>query len=511
MLYKPSQGIFKDNCVFLHEGTYYLFSMYSSIAGSHNDRRDYNHVWLATSADGVHWRDVGPVISAPFIIFAMGVWQVGGKFYLNHGSFTAPERQNVLRFWESDDLRTWTYRGEQTDLTPDARWYDPDSRFDCMDVISVDEHAGTQYYGVASGPGGWLRSADGVHWEGLPPATFEWGDLQPAGEYPFEIAGWLQIDDKLYLLGSRPAYAGNAGYCVFTLIGNSVRGPFRPDAAAYRLSGHSDRSIHLWARPCRAGDTLLASSYMYDGWGYRHGEVWLPPLKRFVLGDDGHLRLAYWEANEALKGSRIGIDVGQFVQCYPGSTGEARADQMSAVDVVPTETGIEVTVGPERIWCDHKQALLAVLMPPDELPAARGLVLEATVSITCKANLGTTSAIGLFLEEAPQRGTAVLWETCGRTRIGQLTLNGEWAFVTEDLIGPGCAPPQLQLDRTHRLRLLLRRNMFELYLDDMYVQTFNTSRIPGAIGTTPQRVGFVVQNGRATIEQVALWQMTLEE
>ena len=122
MLYKPSQGIFKDNCVFFHDGTYYLFSMYSTIAGSHDDRRDYNHVWLATSADGVHWRDVGPVISAPFIVYAMGVWQVGGKFYLNHGSFTAPGKQNVLRFWGSEDLRNWTYQGEETDLRPDVRW-----------------------------------------------------------------------------------------------------------------------------------------------------------------------------------------------------------------------------------------------------------------------------------------------------------------------------------------------------------------------------------------------------
>ena len=33
MLSNPLQGIFKDNCVFFHDGTYYLFSMYSTIAG----------------------------------------------------------------------------------------------------------------------------------------------------------------------------------------------------------------------------------------------------------------------------------------------------------------------------------------------------------------------------------------------------------------------------------------------------------------------------------------------
>ena len=148
---------------------------------------------------------------------------------------------------------------------------------------------------------------------------------------------------------------------------------------------------------------------------------------------------------------------------------------------------------------------------PDELPGESGIVLEAEVSITCESKLGTTSAVGLFLEEEPHRGTAILWETCGLTRTGQLTLNGTDAeFTAEDVVGPGCAPPMLQLDRTHRLRLLLRRNMFEVYLDDFYVQTFNTSRIPGSAGAVPRRVGLVVQNGKAVIEGLAAWEMTLD-
>ena len=283
----------------------------------------------------------------------MGVWQAGGRFYLNHGSFTGTDTQNVLRFWESADLWTWTYIGEKADLTPDPRWYDPNSRFDCMDVISAEENGRTSYHGIASGPGGWLRSDDGVHWEGRPPSKFEFGSLQPAGDYPFEIAGWFPIGGKVNLLDSRPSYAGNRGYCLYTLVGDSVNGPFWPDAAAYRLSGHSGRSVNFQAKPCRTGQELLASSYMYDGWGYRMGDVLLPPLKRFSLGSDGHLRLSYWQQNEALKGNRLDADLTRL-RVYPG-LGQSPA---GSVDVEITGSRLEVTVAPStdgsipigRLW-----------------------------------------------------------------------------------------------------------------------------------------------------------------
>jgi hypothetical protein len=41
---------------------------------------------------------------APFNIWAMAIHRVGGRFIMNHGSFTKLGVQNVLRFWESQDL-----------------------------------------------------------------------------------------------------------------------------------------------------------------------------------------------------------------------------------------------------------------------------------------------------------------------------------------------------------------------------------------------------------------------
>jgi hypothetical protein len=122
------------------------------------------------------------------------------------------------------------------------------------------------------------------------------------------------------------------------------------------------------------------------------------------------------------------------------------------------------------------------------------------------------SSVGLYLEEKPGEGTAILLHSYGQTEIGKLTLQDGLVFTAEDVIGPGCAAPAGIVPHTnHAFRLLIRKNMFELYLDEMLVQTFNTTHEPGAIGVTPQRVGFIVQNGQGFLENLKAWSMTLDE
>jgi len=52
--------------------------------------------------------------------------------------------------------------------------------------------------------------------------------------------------------------------------------------------------------------------------------------------------------------------------------------------------------------------------------------------------------------------------------------------------------------------------MFELYLDDRYVETFNTTHHGNIPGRVPRRLGFVVQNGRLNVSQLKLWPMNLD-
>lgn len=508
MIYRPSVGRFKDGFILWHQGQYYLFSMYNTTNDDANDH--FRNVWLATSRDGVHWKDVGPVIKdAPFNIWAMAVHQVGDRFIMNHGSFSRPNVQNVIRFWESRDLVHWTFLGHDADLRPDARWYPPDSRLDCMNVLPVVTEGRTKYYGFATGPGGFLESDDGIHWSGKPQPTIDWGAVPPPPTLPeeglFEIGGCHQIQGKYYLLGGWFNYMSSPGYGVYTLIADRPTGPFRPDAAAYRLCGNSARWVALWARFCPTNDDLLVNGYMYTGYSYETGDTWLPPLKRAIVDADGHLRLAYWQGNEALKATPLDTDLSTCQKTYPAQSG-------GECTCTATTDRLTLQALPERgstLWSDLRTT---VAMFPRNLDYHKGVVIEGTIQATCRNPRVVAPSVGFYLEEKTGEGTAILLHSYGKTEIGKMTLADRVDFRVEDTIGPGCAAPAgITSHHDHSFRLLIRQNMFELYLDDRFVQGFNTTHDPGSIGLVPQRLGFVAENGEGRIEHLKVWSMSLGE
>ncbi len=505
MVYRPSVGRFKDGFIMRHEGQFYLFSMYTT-----GDEANFRNVWLATSRDGVHWKHVGPVIKdAPFNIWAMSVHQVGDKFILNHGSFSRGGVQNVIRFWESTDLVHWTFMGNEADLYPDARWYHPDSRLDCMSVVPVAEEGRTKYYGYATGPGGFLESADGIHWSGMPQPQVDWGVVPPPPTPPdeggFEVGGCHAIDGRYYLVGGWFNYMGSTGYGVYTLIADTPVGPFRADAAAYRLCGNSTRWVALWARFCPTEDDLLINGYMYSGYTYETGETWLPPLKRAVVDPGGHLHLGYWKGNEAIKGSPANLDLTACKKVYPDA---ANGD----CSCTATAARLDIQAQPERNSILRTNIPTTVAILSDTLDFEKGVVIEGTIQATCRDRRLVASSVGFYLEEKPGEGTAIMLHSYGRTEIGKMTLTDHVDFQPEDTIGPGCAAPAGILPHTnHSFRLLIRKNMFEFYLDDLLVQTFNTSHDPGGIGLTPQRLGLIAENGQGVFENVTAWSMNLDE
>ena len=506
MIYRPSVGRFKDGFLLWHNNQYYLFSMYK-VSGNDDN---FRNIWLATSSDGVHWKDVGAVIKdAPFNIWAMAVHRVGDKFIINHGSFSRPGIQNVIRFWESTDLVHWKFMGHGADLLPDPRWYPPDSRLDCMSVVPVAKNGQTRYYGFATGPGGFLESEDGLRWSGKPHPKTDWGVVPPppttADEGEFEIGGCHEINGKYYLVGGWFNYMGSTGYGVYTLVADSPSGPFHADAAAYRLCGNSTRWVALWARFCQTNSDLLINGYMYSGYTYETGETWLPPLKRAVVDSGGHLRLGYWKGNEAVKGTPVNVDLRTCKKVYPG---EANRD----CGCVATASRLEIRAQPERNSILRVNIPTTVAVLDGAFDCGKGVVIEGTIQATVADHRLSASSIGFYLEEKPGEGTAILLHSYGRTEIGKMTLANRIDFRPEDVIAPGCAAPAgIAPHVNHTFRLMVRKNMFELYLDDMFVQTFNTTHENDAIGLTPRRIGFIVENGQGLFENVRVWPMTLGE
>ena len=506
MIYRPSVGRFKDAFVLSHKDQFHLFSMYKT----GGDDTNFRNVWLATSKDGVHWEDVGPVIKdAPFCIWAMAVHRVGDRFIMNHGSFTTPGVQNVIRFWESEDLLHWTFMGSRADLLPDTRWYPAESRLDCMSIVPVVEGDKIRYYGYATGPGGFLESDDGIRWSGKPPPEIDWGVFPPPptlkDEGILEIGGCQQIGDRFYLVGGWFNHMGHTGYGVFTLVAQSPNGPFFADSAAYRLCGNSTRWVAMWARFCPIKEEVLVNGYLYSGYSYETGEVWLPPLKKAIVDPKGHLRLGYWKGNDALHGAFANIDLSGCRKVYPD-------DKDGDCRVIASGNRLELQAQPEQASLLRPHVPRTVVVLEGKIDCGKGIVVEGTIQATCRDRRLVAPTAGFYLEEKDGEGTAILLQSQGQTEIGRLSLGDRAAFRSEDVIGPGCAAPAgLVPHRNHAFRLFVRKNMFELYVDDMFVQTFNTTHDPDAAGRVPQRIWFVAENGQAIFEDVRVSPMTLGE
>ena len=160
-IYQPFSGAFWDPSVIYHAGKYYLFAMYGG-----------DSIWLATCADGVHWKDYGVVLKSQGFrsnrVWKPFVAKVGDKIILDHGAFTDEgSNNNLLRFYESPDLIHWKYLYE---IPIDAKLYRANGRWDHMYMLPKNDQnsaAGSWGYMVADpidhGGFGMMDSPDSIH------------------------------------------------------------------------------------------------------------------------------------------------------------------------------------------------------------------------------------------------------------------------------------------------------------------------------------------------------------
>lgn len=96
---------------------------------------------MAISQDGVHWKELGRILSKRNEAVSMGTgstwkspdFETDGKFLTNFSEHKGP-RQTIF-FAESTDLVHWTRLPNQYEFKQDTRWYQPDGRWDCIWTI----------------------------------------------------------------------------------------------------------------------------------------------------------------------------------------------------------------------------------------------------------------------------------------------------------------------------------------------------------------------------------------
>lgn len=448
MIYRPTIGSMWDPSVFWHNGYYYAIMMYNPDGAN---GLDATCGLISKSADGVHWQDGWQI--TPELDLATGtkffkafIARVGSRFILNHGVYRPNLDQDTLRFYESDDLQNWRFLFSSF---PDPRWYEIVGRWDHMYMLPKEEDnpaAGYWGYPVATTrPGmtrslGMMETVDGSEWNILPPPEIEWGNVPPRD---LEIGGCERIGGKYIVIGGISNYL-SSGYAMYSLIGETAQGPFRPDEEMFRLCGTSSCAagwgvsfLAAWARG--ENGELLISNYVSVPLG-----TWMLPLRK-ALFTDGHLRLAWWPVNDALKGERI-------------------AD-------FPTECTVTSAAGEHNVyWFEHTFDL------------TQGGIVEGTV---CASAVSSASTAGFAFAENDGQAMEIRLGigNTGKeeTHVGRY--NGITGFNCEDVTGQGCATLHNISDGgEHSFRLLVRHDIFELYVDDLLVQTYVYKPNGGRIG-----------------------------
>ena len=427
MFYKAKAeetGNMWDTWLYLYDGTYYLYYLAKSGA-------QWDNISMATSLDGVHWEELGRVLWKRDDVTWMGTgstwsspnFKLERKFQINFSEWKGP-RQTIF-FAESPDLIHWVRLGDEYEFKQDTRWYELDGRWDC--IYTIPRPGGGLYgYWTATpkpetgGKFGFGQSMDGVTWEALePPKTYGVGDG--------EVGAVEKIGDKYYMM------FGTGGLMV-TLIADRSEGPFYAAEKNFRLlSGHT-----YFSRFFPVLDGILVNHHSIA----RDGEVYFAPLKQAVVGDEGILRLGWWNGNEEMKHEEI--------------------------DVKPLVSDVDTSI----------------VMLENTFAVDRGMILEGEMTLPN----------GLYIECEQDQGAAIMIDADGAAELGQINRDGS-GFQSEKQVDR-----EMSFGEPARFRLLLEHSLLEFYLDDILIECFS---LP--VRTTG-RIGMVRSGDPCDLGQLQAWQ-----
>jgi hypothetical protein len=493
MIFKPTETVrLWDTWLYFHEGKHYLF--YLSKTQLQEDWTTWDSISLALSDDGVHFEDYGPILHKADDANWLGtgmVWQVDSKFMLNFSEERKGQQQ--IFFAESSDLLDWRrlpaneYRSEL-----DPTWYATapafsSQRWDCIWVIKRQDVHG--YIGFLTtvakngptglcGTAGCVLSDDGRHFRAAPPVIQpgKWGDQ-------VEVGAVEQIGDKYYMLlgvassplGARRATSvGQETIGLYVLTAEHPLGPYEWNVEQPVLLAAASQLYVYFARFYRVAEQLLLNHHTIPRDAADHS--YFSPLKSVQLDVNGVLSLAWWAGNEALKGNPVNLSL----------------DKCSYYGLPASQTDSDLTLQSESLQIAANAGSLVIL--PIKNNFEQGIVLEAVINFTQSYDATKMSGVGIFIETHPNMGTLLLAQMNGQLTTGWYSGYGYKLENSTKL--------HSSLTQKQHWRLLVRGLNVELYMDNVLVQCYSL------VNQLTGRLGFVVENGAATIRDLHMWEMS---
>lgn len=316
LFYRPTSGTLWDTWIYYHSGTFFMYYLSAPSA-----EKAWDSVAMATSEDGVHWKERGRVIEAASDVAWMGdgeTWSVTdalGKetFIMAFSEWRGPDKggRQTLFFAESRDLLKWTRLDSQFEFRQDERWYEPNGRWDGL--WTLPRPGGGRYgYWTATPKGragfGFGESLDGLTWKALPPPQ------TPGLAYSPEIGAIHEWRGKYYIMSGVDGWGASGDDGLFgmvTLVSDSPLGPFEPATKNRRLLIGNNA---YFSRFVNTPEGVLVN---YHSWELKQGQlvgedfsnVYLAPLKRADWDAEGTLRLAWWPGCDTCKTRPLSVNL----------------------------------------------------------------------------------------------------------------------------------------------------------------------------------------------------------
>lgn len=496
MIYRPEKNrSMWDTWVYYYEKTYYLY--YLTMGLTEKQGWHGQGVAMATSQDGVHWDEAGVVIPKDEGATGLGsgsVWKSedfdkSGEFIMNYSTwFDWCIQSQHICFAKSTDLIHWEKLGSGYDFRADPCWYEtyPESkeaRWDCMYTVSKPGD-GRYGYWTARPKGrsgfGFGKSQDGMRWTALEPPLII-GNV-PQGE----VGAIEKIDSKYYML-----YHGGS----LILVADNVRGPFRSSKKNREFLKGNAYFTRFFSTPngllvnhhsiSREGLCNLESPLIRErkdlltnlcnnlprtspmNWAVANGLVYVAPLKRAIVDEEGVLRLAYWEGNDKLKGEKVEVKLAKKQVCNS----------------------------------------FPIYMIKNVFDIERGVMLEGTLPLSSGSgkgedvisgyNLKKKNFNGFFIEYEKNQGSYIIVEPNGLTEIGLTKTDGtclsrEWKIDRE-----------INLSKSASFRILLKHSLLEFYLDNILIQVYSLPKRPTG------RVGLINNRDSSLVKDWKVWYFSI--